>query len=774
MAEFTKPIGQATGASTPAARSAGGSGLADIFNTAANIAGGITQELADRKKAEQEQEKNSLSLELLNEQSENVESFFQSQDEQDLVEQGSEQDRQAALANPAVRTALNQIDKIGQASRQKSSKSDIERLYLNASTITRRVANEHPQHAAYVIAAAKKATGFDPIEKLQSLVAADAQFQTDLENKVTQDLVSKATQSGVLYLNRDGSVNQEKMIDAGLEINAIDKKIQLAKAYNEANPKIPLSDRQNNETRTVVSATSGSFNHSVLAFGDRIANLDFGGLSDQQQEAKVRELWVETKTAWLSSLNRWTVQNGVTDPKVAGDVRKFYEDQIAVYDEMFTGPQSVVNRLKDQVEIAKANLGLSLYESAPLIMKLNQAGGDQLVTSQINAAGVLSKEISEAIAGDFNRLVKGGVSSRQAAINGADFATGNKTIDSFSPEEQSHLFNGARNYFKSLAVDPNNATDSQLNTFGNMATQLAGLAGNTDDPKQLAAASDTFSKPSFLQLFNRFASDPNNKALSEALATNISIVNQKAISANARVLKDVEIFEFSTTLRPSSTGTTSPVYNTDTGRFEFEFSTTENDALGSRAKPNAETIRRLDVMNQALDALVALKDQVPGASRKMNEDQLRSFIATSTGVPVLGELPAEQPKPKQTSSVQNVFDIATEVALANDVPVDLVHAVINQESRGNQEAVSSAGAIGAMQLMPSTAADLGVDPYDARQNVEGGVKYLKKMLDRYDNDVDKALAAYNAGPGNVDKYDGIPPFPETQNYVKKIKANLNG
>lgn len=104
----------------------------------------------------------------------------------------------------------------------------------------------------------------------------------------------------------------------------------------------------------------------------------------------------------------------------------------------------------------------------------------------------------------------------------------------------------------------------------------------------------------------------------------------------------------------------------------------------------------------------------------------------------------------------------------------LVAAVIKAESNGNPKAVSSAGAKGLMQLADTTASDMGVrDVFNPRENIEGGARYLRQMIDRF-GDIKTALAAYNAGPETVKRYEGIPPYRETQDYVKTVLKNLSG
>jgi soluble lytic murein transglycosylase-like protein len=118
--------------------------------------------------------------------------------------------------------------------------------------------------------------------------------------------------------------------------------------------------------------------------------------------------------------------------------------------------------------------------------------------------------------------------------------------------------------------------------------------------------------------------------------------------------------------------------------------------------------------------------------------------------------------------------IVAEVSAQNKLDADFIASVIAAESANNPHAVSPKGAQGLMQLMPGTASKLGVkDSFDPAENVDGGVRYLRQLLEQYHFDVAKALAAYNAGPGRVQQYKGVPPYRETHAYVARIIKDYN-
>lgn len=145
--------------------------------------------------------------------------------------------------------------------------------------------------------------------------------------------------------------------------------------------------------------------------------------------------------------------------------------------------------------------------------------------------------------------------------------------------------------------------------------------------------------------------------------------------------------------------------------------------------------------------------------REITNSEIEVSDSAEDDAPEILELPV---------SNHNIDELIRDAAEKYGVDPRLVAAIAEVESNGNQYAISSAGAIGVMQLMPGTASALGVNPYVEAENIEGGAKYISQMLTTFNGDVRRAVAAYNAGPGAVQRYGGIPPYSETQNYVRRV------
>ncbi len=139
--------------------------------------------------------------------------------------------------------------------------------------------------------------------------------------------------------------------------------------------------------------------------------------------------------------------------------------------------------------------------------------------------------------------------------------------------------------------------------------------------------------------------------------------------------------------------------------------------------------------------------------------------------PLPEEIPVETPAPAPPPPMKTPHDLVREAADRHGLPAEFVTAVARQESNFDPQAVSRKGALGLMQLMPETARSLGVNPLDPAANSDGGAKLLRELLlayQRHPDQVRRALAAYNAGPGAVQKYQGVPPYRETQDYVDRV------
>ncbi len=224
------------------------------------------------------------------------------------------------------------------------------------------------------------------------------------------------------------------------------------------------------------------------------------------------------------------------------------------------------------------------------------------------------------------------------------------------------------------------------------------------------------------------------------------------------------------------------------------FSELINDLMNEQTTGTSSTLNGLGDVNTLKQLFDSIQTNGSEANSSSANSYIASFLLNNSGKSLLTSNDAiansveesanlEQyakdytGKTAYTNLLAGAEQYSAEIAKAAktyNLPEKLLASVMKQESNFNSNAQSGAGASGLMQLMPSTARYLGVDDsFNPEQNIMGGAKYLRQMLNQFDNNVETALAAYNAGPGNVKKYDGVPPFKETQNYVKNILNYYN-
>jgi hypothetical protein len=186
----------------------------------------------------------------------------------------------------------------------------------------------------------------------------------------------------------------------------------------------------------------------------------------------------------------------------------------------------------------------------------------------------------------------------------------------------------------------------------------------------------------------------------------------------------------------------------------------------------------IDVPTKEIDHFEKDTSPLPASSSAISPLATSPSPVPAATIPALNARPAAAAKARNTPApplnTQQLSDVINNSSDLHHLDPDLINSVIHAESDFNQHARSPKGAQGLMQLMPGTASALGVEnAYDAQANVEGGTKYLRELLEKYNFDLVKALAAYNAGPQRVQKYHGVPPYYETQAYIARIIKDFN-
>lgn len=171
-----------------------------------------------------------------------------------------------------------------------------------------------------------------------------------------------------------------------------------------------------------------------------------------------------------------------------------------------------------------------------------------------------------------------------------------------------------------------------------------------------------------------------------------------------------------------------------------------------------------------LDHIEAAQNRIAEIRQRIAD--IESRIGSSVKGPSFGQVLARASGSSAPACPKTLEPIIADAAGKYGIDPAVIKAVIRTESGFRENAVSPAGARGLMQLMPGTARALGVDPDNPAENIDGGVRYLKQQIDRFGS-LESALAAYNAGPGNVSRYGGMPPFAETRSYVERVLSNVS-
>ncbi len=804
MAKLTDTLSQPSGSTaTQGAPSTGLAGVATAISGGSNVLKTIGAGLVKRKEKKLDQARADATLEQID----NVlqASGVEAPPSQPL-------DPSAPTDIRVQRLAQNVSKFQKQAEQQGSSRG----TFIRSINLTKQAIQDNPELTADFIAIAKSTLGVSATAELFEESREEEVFQREADLRQRTANINAADAAGVSFGNLEQQERAgQAILIANEDLRQLEQQVATKTAQNFlANGKTMTAKQiavtQFNIVDKAIDTTygevfrSGNQNIKQRAFTARAEN-------NQQEIEIIGQDLLQFEVMWNNTLEDQLRMATDLDPDVADQIRAKYQVAINETKKIFIGDFANATSQGRILDSMNTDLGINFIETAPMSARLG-ALGDTAVARAIITQITNNIEPIKNILGEEALAVLGvdregkPLSTTSLPSTGktqlnqyTDIGEGNLQSNQMSDVQIGEQLSLTDTAFKEYQRDPAELEEPSLNTYGNQAAFILNTANDSSTPSDIEAGAAMVSSAGMLAVFEKYATTAE-PAKVQALGTAIQEINAAASASLARKLQP-NTFVVGAPVLPGQVQqplqievTETPFFNPDTGRVEIDVRVKEG--VGSNAPPallaklqkgTAESQALAGVINERLDTVVQFRGFGNKEFDSFSDNELKEAMVGTAGLSSLGggirgaldvealtpETVAPLVEKKGRAPSAKVSDIIKTEATSAGVDINLVRAVAAIESAGNQDAVSSAGAIGVMQLMPATAAGLGVDPNDVTENIRGGVQYLSELLKRYDGDVDLALAAYNAGPGNVDKHGGIPPFEETQAYVKKVRARLN-
>jgi hypothetical protein len=735
---------------------------------------------------------------------------------------------------PEGEAATAKIEKVRKALVQgRVSQSVVD---LQTRNIIDRYVSANPDKAAEFAAALKDRGVDDPFVRSIE-VARDAEsFVKEQERAAIKAATDAAAAVGATVFGADGTLDVAATVRVGTTILRENNTFQVAKQKLElAEKQVGIDEKTRAAARQEFGDVAMSSAYKIAdelsnSTVTSLVSLSNAIRSPEQFQKFVTESVPLARQSLQTAKSRIIQQMG---PNVPSDVYQktidLIDKQLQAVDDLVTGDASVVKTRMEALKMFETSLGLSKAQSFPMWNYYSQIFGQANLVDAVsggNISSIIPKEEMEAL----RQQLATGVQTRQgqqaslAASNFALLIGGTAKLEDLDPEQQRtalpKLMASTAQHAQTIVntgggpVNYNAFVNSLAGTSNAVATSVqpstVTLPSFINATKALTAGGDN-GRPMVASAVLRLAQVPGYEDEARALANSVNISSMQLINGSGKLIQEA-----------SKGGIYNVRFNDRTARYEVVTDQAKLQAAiknsrglntivfgsagqSTSAPSGKEATALANTMNNLVGNMASMRELDPTfRGTNVSFEEAKAYFATgktpsSLKTAIKEEKSAAQKFEEASASFNRAAQAASEIniqqrdeavkangrrapaevrsiiesaATKNGVDPDLMEALAYQESRFNTKAVSPKGARGLAQLMPGTAEGLGVDINDPQQNVEGGARYLATQLKRFGS-LELALAAYNAGPENVAKYKGIPPFPETQEYVKKVMAQYN-